>query len=56
MDFKNLGVKKVCVVTDTIVRGLNAMEQAEEGLAKEGIEYIVYDGSHVEPKDSLYVF
>jgi hydroxyacid-oxoacid transhydrogenase len=56
MDFKNIGAKKVCVVTDTTVRGLDAMRQAEEGLTREGIEYTVYDGSRVEPKDSSYVF
>lgn len=51
MDFKNLGSKRVCVVTDKIVRGLNAMKQVEEGLQREGIEYTVYDGVNVEPKD-----
>jgi hydroxyacid-oxoacid transhydrogenase len=56
MDFKNMGAKKVCVVTDSTVRGLDAMRQVEEGLTREGIEYTVYDGSRVEPKDSSYVF
>jgi len=56
MDFKNMGAKKVCVVTDTTVRVLDAMRQVEEGLTREGIEYTVYDGSRVEPKDSSYVF
>jgi hypothetical protein len=56
MDFKNMGAKRVCVVTDTTVRGLDAMRQVEEGLTREGIEYTVYDGSRVEPKDSSYVF
>ncbi len=55
MDFKNMGAKKVLVVTDSIVRGLDAMKQVEEGLSREGIEYTVYDGSRVEPKDSSYV-
>jgi hydroxyacid-oxoacid transhydrogenase len=52
MDFKNLGAKKVCVVTDKTVRGLDAMRQVEEGLGREGIEYTVFDGCMVEPKDS----
>jgi len=56
MDFKNMGAKKVCVVTDSTVRGLDAMRQVEDGLTREGIEYTVYDGSRVEPKDSSYVF
>jgi hydroxyacid-oxoacid transhydrogenase len=56
MDFKNMGAKKVCVVTDTTVRGLDAMRRVEEGLTGEGIEYTIYDGSRVEPKDSSCVF
>src|SRR3954454_17721279 len=44
MDFKNMGSKRVCVVTDSNVRGLDAMTQVEEGLQREGIEYEVYDG------------
>lgn len=56
MDFKNMGSKRVCVVTDSTVRGLDAMKQVEEGLQKEGIAYEVYDGCRVEPKDSSYVF
>lgn len=55
MDFKNMGAKKVMVVTDSTVRQLNAMRQVEEGLTREGIEFIVYDGCRVEPKDSSYV-
>lgn len=55
MDFKNMGAKRVCVVTDKTVRGLNAMKQVEEGLAREGVEFTVYDGCRVEPKDSSYV-
>lgn len=56
MDFKNMGAKRVCVVTDSIVRNLNAMKQVEEGLTREGVEYTIYDGCRVEPKDSSYVF
>ena len=52
MDFKNMGAKRVCVVTDSTVRGLDAMKQVEEGLTKEGIEFTVFDGCRVEPKDS----
>lgn len=52
MDFKNMGAKRVCVVTDSIVKDLNAMKQVIEGLNNEGIEFTVYDGSRVEPKDS----
>ena len=52
MDFKNLGAKKVCVVTDAHVSKLDAMAQAREGLGREGIEFIVFDRTMVEPKDS----
>lgn len=52
MDFKNMGSKKVIVVTDKNVKELNAMKQVVEGLQKEGIEFTVYDGCRVEPKDS----
>ncbi|KAI4152922.1 MAG: hypothetical protein LQ340_002610 [Diploschistes diacapsis] len=51
MDFKNMHAKKVCVVTDTTVAKLDAMKQVAEGLSREGIDYIVYDQSRVEPKD-----
>jgi hydroxyacid-oxoacid transhydrogenase len=56
MDFRNMGARRVCVVTDSIVRGLDAMRRAEEGLAGQGVEYTVYDGTRVEPKDSSYVY
>lgn len=51
MDFKNLGAKKVMVVTDSTVLGLDAMRQVSEGLEREGIEYEVYSKTRVEPKD-----
>jgi hypothetical protein len=55
MDFKNMGAQRVCVVTDSIVKNLDAMKQVVEGLTREGIEFTVYDGCRVEPKDSSYV-
>jgi hydroxyacid-oxoacid transhydrogenase len=51
MDFKNMGAKRVCVVTDGNVSKLNAMKQVIEGLTKEGVEFTVYDKCRVEPKD-----
>ncbi|KAL1610203.1 hypothetical protein SLS60_001868 [Paraconiothyrium brasiliense] len=51
MDFSNMGTKRVMVVTDGNVRKLNAMKQAIEGLTREGIQFEVYDGVRVEPKD-----
>lgn len=52
MDFKNLGAKKVCLVTDKTVVNLAPMHQVLEGLTREGVEFTVYDGTMVEPKDS----
>ena len=52
MDFKNMGSKRVCVVTDLNVAKLDAMKQVEEGLGREGVEYTVYERTMVEPKDS----
>lgn len=52
MDFKNMGAKRVCVVTDNNVKNLDAMKQVVEGLTKEGIEFTVFDNCRVEPKDS----
>lgn len=55
MDFKNMGAKRVCIVTDSNVAQLDAMKQATEGLAREGVEFTVFDKVRVEPKDSSYV-
>ncbi|KAL9635594.1 MAG: hypothetical protein Q9164_003350 [Protoblastenia rupestris] len=52
MDFKNMGSTRVCVVTDSNVAKLDAMKQVKEGLIKEGVEFIVYERTMVEPKDS----
>ncbi|SPO04860.1 related to ADH4 - alcohol dehydrogenase IV [Cephalotrichum gorgonifer] len=52
MDLKNLGSKKVCVVTDSTVDGLFAMQQVRESLAREGVNYVVYNRVAIEPKDT----
>ena len=52
MDFKNMGYKRVMVVTDQNVRKLNAMKQVIEGLTREGVTFEIYDKVRVEPKDS----
>lgn len=52
MDLKNLGAKRVCVVTDINVAKLDAMNHAVEGLTKENIEFTVFERTMVEPKDS----
>lgn len=55
MDLKNMGAKKVCVVTDVNVGKLDAMRQVIEGLTREGVDFTVYERTMVEPKDSSYV-
>jgi len=52
MDVKNMGAKKVMVVTDSNVNKLAAMQQVREALDTEGISFEVYSGVRVEPKDS----
>ena len=52
MDFKNMGAKRVMVVTDGNVKKLNAMKQVIQGLEQEGVSYSVFDAVRVEPKDS----
>ena len=52
MDFRNMGAKRVCVVTDVNVSKLDAMKQVIEALTTESIEFTVYDQTKVEPKDS----
>jgi hydroxyacid-oxoacid transhydrogenase len=51
-DFKNLGSKRVCVVTDKVVKNLDAMKQVVEGLNREGVEFTVFEDCRVEPKDT----
>lgn len=51
MDFKNMGSKRVCVVTDPTVDKLDAMKQVREGLTREGVNFEVFTKVNVEPKD-----
>lgn len=52
MDLKNMGAKRVCVVTDQTVNQLDAMKQVRESLDREGINFKVYSDVRIEPKDS----
>jgi hydroxyacid-oxoacid transhydrogenase len=52
MDLKNMGAKRVMVVTDGNVRKLEAMKQTVEALEREGVQYEIFDKVRVEPKDS----
>jgi hydroxyacid-oxoacid transhydrogenase len=51
MDVKNMGAKKVMVVTDATVNELTAMKQVRQALDSEGITYEVFTNVRVEPKD-----
>jgi hydroxyacid-oxoacid transhydrogenase len=52
MDFKNMGSKRVCVVTDETVDKLFPMQQVRESLDREGINYKIFSKIKIEPKDS----
>lgn len=52
MDLKNMGAKRVCVVTDENVDKLDAMRQVREALTREGVPFEVYANVRIEPKDS----
>ena len=51
MDLKNMGAKRVAVVTDATVDKLDAMRQVREALDAEGINYKVFSNVRIEPKD-----
>jgi len=55
MDLKNMGARRVCVVTDENVGKLDAMKRAVEALIQEGIDFTVFEDVRVEPKDSSFV-
>ena len=50
-DFTNLGVKKVCVMTDKNVAGLPPLSQALASLHKHGLHHDVFSDVRVEPTD-----
>ena len=57
MDFRNLGVNEVAVVTDANVGRLDVVRVALEALEREGVRVVgVFEGVGVEPKEGEYVF
>ncbi|MBR6005851.1 MAG: iron-containing alcohol dehydrogenase, partial [Clostridia bacterium] len=46
---KQKGIKKVMVVTDKGLMGLNLLDSLFEGLKSKGIDYVVYDGVQPNP-------
>lgn len=53
-DLVNLGAKNVCVMTDPNVVSLNPMKAVLNSLARNGVNYEVYDQVRVEPTDSSF--
>ncbi|OLL26898.1 Hydroxyacid-oxoacid transhydrogenase, mitochondrial, partial [Neolecta irregularis DAH-3] len=51
MDFKNLGVKKVGVITDKTVAKLPPMKTAISSLENYSVLYEIFDNVRIEPKD-----
>jgi hydroxyacid-oxoacid transhydrogenase len=51
-DLRNMRARRVCVVTDRTVDGLFAMKQVRESLARENVDFTVYNETRIEPKDS----
>ena len=54
MDLKDLGVKKVMVLTDANVAKLPMMQTVIKSLEDEGVEYLVYKDVRVEPTDTSF--
>ena len=55
MDFRNLGVDKVAVVTDANVGKLDVVRVAIEALEREGVGVVgVFEAVGVEPKEGEY--
>lgn len=50
-DLRDLGVRRVLVVTDPVVARLSPMQVALQSIADAGIEAVVYDRVRVEPTD-----
>lgn len=54
MDMANRNVKKVCLMTDKNLIHLPTIRAAFDSLAKNNIQFEVFDNVHVEPTDSRY--
>lgn len=48
-EVKKLGVKKVLIVTDEVMRRIGVLETIERSLRAENIESVVFDGVNTEP-------
>lgn len=51
MDFKNLGIERVALFTDSNLINMSPVKVAIEALESQGIKYDIYSNVKVEPKD-----
>ncbi|MEM8886852.1 MAG: hydroxyacid-oxoacid transhydrogenase [Bacteroidota bacterium] len=51
MDFKDMGIKRVLLITDQNLKDAYPVQTAREALESEGIEYDIFDEVRVEPTD-----
>ncbi|XP_026320210.1 probable hydroxyacid-oxoacid transhydrogenase, mitochondrial isoform X2 [Hyposmocoma kahamanoa] len=54
LDLVNLGVKNVCVMTDSNLVSLSPVQAVLDSLTRNGINYKVYDKVRVEPTDTSF--
>jgi hydroxyacid-oxoacid transhydrogenase len=54
MDLADMGVQRVLVLTDPLLKSLPPVQTALESLEDNGIEWILYDRVHVEPTDQSF--
>ncbi|KAI0241628.1 Hydroxyacid-oxoacid transhydrogenase, mitochondrial, partial [Lamellibrachia satsuma] len=55
MDIKNLGVKRVCIMTDQVVGKLPAMTTVLDSVTRQRISYRVFDNVRTEPTDTSFM-
>ncbi len=48
-EIKSLGLKKALIVTDKVLVEIGLVNKLTEALDKEGIEYVIYDGTQPNP-------
>ncbi|XP_066600883.1 probable hydroxyacid-oxoacid transhydrogenase, mitochondrial [Prorops nasuta] len=51
MDMKNLGAKKICLMTDSNLAKLPPVKKAMDSLTKHGVSFNVFDRVRVEPNE-----
>jgi hydroxyacid-oxoacid transhydrogenase len=55
MDLKEMGARRVLVLTDPVVRGLPPVQTVLQSLEENGVEYGLYDRVRVEPTDESFL-